>query len=262
MKYWSVLLVAASAHAGVSYDLNVRMLDQPGAVPVATAYFVQDGQVRVGAPAAKRNYLFKNRTIFIIDNPSRTVTVLRHATLSQAVDHYAEILQQFRQGAATAPPEQRAAAEKKAADMQEASERLLRPVDREYRVTVRSETVGGRDCRIWEEQEENAKRLEVCVAPTSVPGAADILSGLKTLSEFRQGSLLALGVDFGLSEWWRDIASFGGVPVLIREFKYEQPVSETTLTNVRLGVPAAQSLVPPEGYHIQDGSEYSQWYVR
>jgi hypothetical protein len=257
-----VFLIPAWAHAGVAYDMTVRLLDQPGAVPVVTPYFVQDGKVRVGAAAAKKNYLFKDGTIFIIDNPSRTVTVLRHATLAQAADHYADILKQFRESAAAAPPEQRAAAEKKAADMQEASERLLRPVDREYRVTVRSETVGGRDCRIWEEQEDNAKRLEVCVAQSALPGGADILNGLKTLSQFRQGSILALGVDFGLAEWWRDIASFGGIPILIREFKYEQPVLETTLTNVRTGVPAAQSLDTPDGYRLQDGAEYSQWYVR
>ena len=237
MKFWSAALLApVLAHAGVSYDMSVRALDQPGAVPVVTPYFVQDGKVRIGAGAAKKNYLFKDGTIFIIDNPSHGVTVLRHATLAQAAVHYADILKQFQQSAAAAPPEERAAAEKKAADMQEASDRLLRPVDREYRVTVRSESVGGRDCRIWEEQEDNAKRLEVCVASGTLPGSAEILNGLKTLSQFRQGSILALGVDFGLSEWWRDVASFNGVPLLIREFKYEQPVMETTLTNIRTGI--------------------------
>jgi hypothetical protein len=263
MKILSALLLApALAHAGAAYDMTVRLLDQPGAVPVVTPYFVQDGKVHVGAAAAKKNYLFKEGTLFIIDNPSRTVTVLRHATLAQATAHYTDVLKQFQQSAASAPPEERAAAEKKAADMQEASDRLLRVVDREYRLTTHYETVGGRDCRMWEEQEDNAKRLEVCVAPTSIPGGAEILNGLKTLSQFRQGSVVALGVDFGLSEWWRDVSSFGGIPILIREFKYEQPVMEATLTNMRQGVPAAQLLDLPDGYRLQDGTEYSQWYVR
>ena len=250
------------SRAGVAYDMTVRQLDQPGVVPVVTPYFVHEGKIHIGSAAAKKNYLFRDGTIFIIDNPSRTVTALRHATLAQAVAHYADILQQFQQAAAAAPPEERAAAEKKAADMQEAGERLLRHVDREYRVTVRTETVGGRECRIWEEQEDNAKRLEVCVAPAALPGGAEILNGLKTLSQFRQGSVLAVGVDFGLAEWWRDFASFGGVPILIREFKYEQPVLETTLTNFRPGVPAAGLLDMPDGYRLTDGVEYSQWYVR
>ena len=105
--------------------------------------------------------------------------------------------------------------------------------------------------------------MELCVAPlTSVQGGADIMTGMKTLSQFRQGSNFAFGVDFGLSEWWPDIARLGGVPLLIREYKYDSVVSEILLTAIRQGVPKASLLDLPDGYQVQDGPDYAQWYLR
>jgi len=138
-----------------------------------------------------------------------------------------------------------------------------RPVPRDYRLTARFESADGRACRIWEERENGAKRLELCVAPlASVQGGADIVNGMKTLSQFRQGSNFAFGVDFGLSEWWPDIAHLGGIPLLIREYKYDSVVSEVLLTAIRQGVPKASLLDLPDGYQVQEGPDYAQWYVR
>jgi hypothetical protein len=101
------------------------------------------------------------------------------------------------------------------------------------------------------------------VAPTaSLTGGAEILNGMKTLSQFRQGANFALGVDFGLGEWWPDVASLGGVPLLIREYKYDSVVSEVMLSGMRSGVPGAQPFDLPEGFPLQDGPEYVQWYAR
>jgi hypothetical protein len=207
--------------------------------------------------------LFKDRTMTVIDNTSRSVHVLRHATLSQVAAHYADAVKQLEVAAAAAPPEQRAAAEQKAADMKAASDRLREPVPRDYRVTVRFESVDGHACRIWEERESGAKRLELCVAPVaSVPGGAEILAGLKTLSQFRQGSNFALGVDFGLDEWWPDIARLGGVPLLVREYKYDSVVSEVMVSALRPGVAHAAAMDLPVGYPVEDGPDYTQWYMR
>jgi hypothetical protein len=130
-------------------------------------------------------------------------------------------------------------------------------------VTVRFESVDGRACRIWEEREKEAKRLELCVAPSAgVPGSVEILNGLKTLSQFRQGSDFAYGIDFGLSEWWPDFATLGGVPLLIREYKYDSEVSETMVSAIRPGVPAGTQFDLPDGYAVQEGPDYTQWYLR
>jgi hypothetical protein len=266
----ALLLVPLTANAGIVYDVAVRPLDQtnlslgaPTVAPVVTQYFVDEGQVRVGGRTAKSVYLFKDQTMYVIDNTARSVHVLRHATLSQVSAHYAEAVKQLEDAASAAAPEQRAAAEQKAADMKAVSERLRQPVPRDYRVTVRFESVDGHACRIWEEHEGGAKRLELCMAPTaSVPGGAEMMSGLKTLSQFRQGSNFAFGVDFGLSEWWPDIARLGGVPLLVREYKYDTVVTEVMFSGMRHEPARAALLELPDGYPVQDGPDYVQWYMR
>jgi hypothetical protein len=268
----ALLLTPLLANAGVMYEVAIRPVDQsnlapvgpgsPAAGAVVTQYFVEDGKVRIGGPKAKTVYLFKDRTMYVIDNTARAVHVLQHATLSQWAAHYADAVRQLQAAAAAAPPDERAEAERKAADMKEVSERLWQPVPRDFHVTVRFESVDGRACRIWEEREKDAKRLELCIAPPAmVPGGADILAGLKTLSQFRQGSDFAFGIDFGLSDWWPDFATLGGVPILIREYKYDSEISETMVSAVRPGVAAGSQFDLPDGYQVKDGPEYAQWYV-
>jgi hypothetical protein len=259
-----------AAHAGVAYEVAVRPVDDNNlaleatpAPAVVTRCFVEDGEVRVAGAGAKLAYLFKDRTMVVIDAPSRTVHVLKHATLSQYLSHYADAVRQLEDAAAKAPPQERAAADAKAADMRAVSERLRQPIAREYRVTSRFESVDGRACRIWEEREEGAKRLELCVAPVNtVPGGADILRGMKTLSQFRQGSDFAFGVDFGLSDWWSDIEGLNGLPLLVRQYKFDSLVSETLLTGMRPAVPRGGQMDLPDGYQVQDGPDYTQWYLR
>ncbi len=268
-----MLLSPVLANAGVIYDVTTRAVDQtnmapvsptaPAPIPVVREYFVEDGKVRVGGAHDKTIFVFKDQTIYVIDNPARTVRVLKRVTLRQVAAHYADVVKQLEEAAANAPPEERAEAQRKAADMREISDRMRQPVIHEYRVTVRSESVDGHACRIWEEREKDAKRLELCVAPVStLSGGAEIYNGMKTLSQFRQGSMVALGVDFGLAEWWPEFASLGGVPLLVREFKFDSLISEVTLTGMRQGVPSASLLDIPDGYQVRDGPDYVQWYMR
>lgn len=269
----ALLLTPVMASAGVAYDVTVQSVDQSNMAPVSptaldvapavTRYFVEDGKVRIGGAAAKTVYVFKDRTMYVIDNASRTVHVLKHATLSQVAAHYADAVTQLEDAAASAAPAERAAAQRKADEMKDVSDRMRRPVPHEYRVTVRFEAVDGHACRIWEELENDVKRLELCVAPTAaLLGGADIIGGMKTLSQFRQGSDFALGVDFGLADWWPDFAGLGGVPLLIREYKYDSVISEVKLTSISQGVPSAKLLDMPDGYRVQDGPDYDRWYVR
>ncbi len=276
MRAWiALLLTPFAAHAGTAYEVAVRTVDQSnlsavtaGAAGAAaparvTQYFVEDGRVRIGGAKAKTVFVFKDRTLYVIDNAARAVHVLKHATLSEWATHYTDAVKQLESAAAAAPPDDRAAAERKAADMKEVSERMRQVVPRDYRVTVRFESVDGHACRIWEEREKDAKRLELCVAPpATVTGGADILNGLKTLSRFREGSDFALGVEFGLSDWWPDFATLGGVPLLIREYKYDSEISETMLSAMRANVPAGTQFDVPDGYQVLDGPDYTQWYLR
>jgi hypothetical protein len=268
-----LLLIPALTRAGVVYDVSVRSVDQSNLAPLSSSsdpstpvvrrYFVEDGKVRIGDAAAKTVYLFKERLMYVVDNTSRVIHVLKHATLSEVAAHYADAVTQLQNAAAVAVPQDREEAQRKANDMKDVSERMRQPVIREYRVTARFESVDGHACRVWEEHEKDSKRLEMCVASTaSVSGGADILRGMKTLSQFRQGSNFAFGVEFGLTDWWADIERLGGVPILIREYKYDSQISEIMLSGMHQGVQGAAQFDPPAGYASQDGPDYAQWYVR
>jgi hypothetical protein len=268
----ALLLTPVMANAGVAYDVSVQSVDQSNmgpvsptaleAPPTVTRYFVEDGKVRIGGADAKTAYLFKDQTMYVIDNTTRTVHVLKHASLSQVAAHYADAVKQLEDAAASAAPADRAAEQHKADEMKDISDRMLRPVPHEYRLTDKSDAVDGHACRVWEELENDVKRLELCVVPTAaLPGGADIIAGMKTLSQFRQGSDFALGVDFGLANWWPDFASLGGVPLLIHEFKYGSMISEVKLA-MSQGVPGTKLLELPNGYQTQDGPDYDRWYVR
>jgi hypothetical protein len=266
-------LAPAAAEAGVQYDLAFRSLNQStlemssslasSSPATVTHYSVEDGKVRVGGANAKTVYVFKDKTMLVIDTTARLAHVLEHATLSQVLAHYADSVKLLQDAAAGAPPEDREAAERKASDMKDVSDRMRQPVTRDYRVTVRFESADGHACRIWEERESDAKRMELCVAPAStIPGGAEIFSGMKTLSQFRQGANFAFGVDFGVSEWWNDFALLGGVPILVREFKYDAQISEVMLTGMHTGVLPAADFTIPDGYQIVQGPDYTQWFVR
>ncbi len=269
MRYaFALLFCPVIANAGVVYDLGVQEVDQSNIAPVSsglpasavTRYFVESGKVRVGAAGAKTVYLFKDQTVYIVDDASRSMRVLRHATLSQVIAHYADAVRQLQDAAAAAAPEDRAAAERKASDLKQASARLLESAPRAYAMTVRFESVDGHSCRIWEEREGDEKRMELCVAPAAaVPGGPDILEGMHLLSAFRQGGKWALGVDFGLSDWWPDIVHLGGVPLKTRVFKYDSLIREVTLTSIHPGNPSASLWDAPEGYKVEESPQYSEW---
>ncbi len=268
MRYaFALLFCPVIAAAGVTYDFSVQEIDQTnmstassGApAPLVTRYFVDHGKVRVGAAGAKTVYLFEDQTLYAIDDASRSIRVLKHATLSQIAAHHADAVSRLEDAAAAAPPQERAEAERKAADLKAASERLIESVPREYAMTVRFESVDGHACRIWEEREGGVKRLEFCVAPTaSVPGGAELLSGMNVMSAFREGGRRALGVDFGLSDWRPDLLHLGGVPLEIREFKYGSLVREVTLTSIRPGDPGASLWALPDGYRLEEDPGYSE----
>ena len=102
MRYaFALLFCPVIANAGVVYDFGVQEVDQSNMAPVSsglpvpavTRYFVESGKVRVGAAGAKTVYLFKNQTVYIVDDASRSVRVLKHATLSQVIAHYADATQ-------------------------------------------------------------------------------------------------------------------------------------------------------------------------
>jgi hypothetical protein len=267
-----VLSLPGLARAGVSYQLTVEGVDASNVAPVSASdpapkpvprdYFVDHGEIRIGGASTSLGYLFKDRTMFVIDARQRIVHVLKSATLADFTAHYANAVRQLDEAAAAASPLDRAEAQRKADDMHAIEQRLTQSAPRDFRVTVRFENVGGHRCRIWEERENGVKRLEFCVAAVAaVAGGAEILSGLETLGRFREGAKFAFGVDLGVAPWWPDIAALGGVPLLIRVFDVDSVTTQIELRSIATGVAADDRFVLPEGYSVQDGPEFMSWYL-
>ena len=248
MRYsFIVLLVPVIAEGGVSYNLTSRPLSG-SASPTVVQYFVEQGVVRVGGPAAQQIQLFKDGTIYIIDNSSKSVTVLRNATLARIQQGLAEQVNKMEDMASQAPPDERAKAENAAAVVREMYARQREGVPREFRITTRTETAASGTCGIWEVFELGIKRLELCVVPTqAITGGEDILRGMKILCGYFHGSAFAFGVEFGRVDIWPRIEALGGLPVIIREFKDGAAVSETIVTGARQ-IPTSPKLfeVPPD----------------
>jgi len=249
MRYaLALLLFPVLAEAGTSYVVTNRSLE-PHDTSRSLAQFLADGgRVRAGGLDASTVYLFEDAKVYVVDNSSRSVRVVTSALVGQS-NETEERIKIVEAAAAQLPPEKRTVMEKMAADMRAMDERRRLPVPREYRLTDRSEAIEGRSCRIWEGLESDAKRFELCVAAASdVPGAADIMEGMKALSHYSHGSIFALGVKLGEVGWWPGIANLGGVPMLIREFRNGKAVSETTLTAIHAGVPGGTLFDLPKGY--------------
>jgi hypothetical protein len=250
---FGLALISGMAHAGVVYDLNNRSLTTPPSASVVAHYFVQDDKVRVAASDGKMVFIFKDQTIYVIDNTARSVSAEKYATLDQIAAKATNTLKKLQDAAASAPADQRAMLEQAARQTKELGDQHSQPASRSYRITDRSESVAGHHCRIWEESESGVKRLELCVAPVkTVPGGADVLRGMRTLSQYWRGSTFALGVEYGPTPWWSGIDTLGGVPILIREFKGGNAIGETTLTAMRVDVPGASHFDLPDGYSVQE----------
>jgi hypothetical protein len=241
------------AHGGTPYVVVNRHLSPHSAAASYAQFYVQDGKVRAGGFDASTVYLFKDDRIYVIDNASRSVQVVTSGLVDQAAARLDERVTMVQNAAAKLPPDKRAVMERLAADMKAQNDSRRLPVPREYRITDRSETVDGHPCRIWEAFEQQEKRFELCVAPVAqIPGGAEILGGMKSLSSYWQGSVFALGVSLGNAGWWPGIASLNGVPILVREFKRGTAVSETALTAIGDGVPSAPPFDLPDGYPMTE----------
>lgn len=261
--------VPVLAQAGVSYQLSVEAVDAGNVAPVSALpppqpairnYFVEHGEVRVDGAGGSLAYLFKDRTMFVIDVRQRIVHVLKSATTADFLARYATAVKQLDAVAATAAPEDRVDAQRRAESMRAVEQRLTQTTPRDFRLTVRFENVDGHRCRIWEERENGAKRLEFCVAPaTGITDGADVLGGLETLSRFREGAQFAFGVDLGVAPWWPDIAALGGIPLLIRVFDVDSLATQIEVHALKAGVAADDRFGLPEGYAVQDGPEFITW---
>jgi len=251
-----LLGMCAAAHAGVSYTVTQSDLTSPvAAKPMATQYFARDSEVRVGGAQASRVIVFKAGSIYSIDHGAHTVHVLKQATLEHVRDRLQKRTQAAEQKAhsvpSTTPAAERLIAQHLLEQMRSMTERLLKPTKLQFTATERSEPFGRGTCRLWEESENGAKHLEVCVARIDqVSGGRQLFQALGHLCHYYGGSLAALGVGFGLTDPWPAFSTLKGIPVRIRVFEKGRAVSQTDLTDIHAAAVPAASFTVPAGYKI------------
>jgi hypothetical protein len=246
----ALLLMPALTQAATSYTLTMRSLtpqEKPPA-PVVAQVSVEAGKVRVDAGNGSP-MIFRDDSIYSIDDKTRTVRVVRNATYDQGAARMVENLKQLRAARETSPPEKRAFLDEAITHLEQINALARRPAARALQATTRSESVDGLKCQVWEQHEGGIKSLELCVAAAdTVPGASEIIAGLKELNRYPHGADLALGASLGRDDWWPAIEGLAGVPILIRAFSNDVKVSESTLTGMRQGVPSTTLFEIPTGY--------------
>jgi virulence-associated protein VagC len=247
----SLVLVLSSpiVHAGVEYEVTVRVLTPRPQMPFVQKYYVNDKEVRLGATQPVR--LFKEGTLYVLTPATRSVQEFKDFTVAQLQKKMDDAAANMASVAAKAPPERRAITQGVAAMIKQDAEhqRQLRPP--EFQLIDRSESVGGYRCRIWESVKGGAKSLELCVAPTAtIPGGAQVLKGMEAMLGYVFGGQFALGVEFGPVDSWPAIKALGGVPILVRQFSDGQVAMEFELTNMRERTLSASLFQVPPGYSI------------
>jgi hypothetical protein len=233
-----ILLLPRLACAGVVFDETTRLSRDPEGDPRVNHDYVQGNQFRSDSGDGKTIVLLNNEAMFILNTAQHTYQSLTKVAIERAA---AKLAAMTPEKIASLPAEDRAT-------VQIALRRLRRP-NREYRITDRPESVENRACRIWEGMLGGTKVVELCVAGSeSVKGGVEIVEELKRAGHFFSGGLDTQGAQFGQADWWKNLETFDGLPILIRSFVNGAVVSETTLTTVGIEDFAPGFFDVPVGY--------------
>lgn len=245
------LLLPGLAGADVAYTMSTANPAGLGAPPTLAFYAGQGGRLRAAAADGHLTYLFRDRTLYVVEEPAHAVHQIIRATVAQVAAAREQQARQIEASAATYSGEKREQMRHLAEQMRAMSAHRDDVLVFEYRRTARRRTVDGIGCQVVEAAVRGTKRFEFCVAPVAkVPAGAELLAGLRMLAEYHEGSVFALGASLGGGRWWPAIEGLAGVPLAIREFKDGGPSPETTLLQVRdKPIPAALFELPA-GYPV------------
>ena len=253
MIVFGLLFLPGLCSAGVTYEMSIQSFGRLAGAPSSSRYSVEADRIRFEPSDGKSVFIFREGSIYVIDTDAHSAKVSRHATLAESVRQIDESVTRLEALAQTAPADRQAKIDQAVAINKDLAARYHQPVLRDYRKTDRIESSEGRSCRVWEVWEKGVKWLEVCVVPTAeVPGGADALAAMTSLSGYLHGGMFALGVELGPVPQWSEFEALGGVPVLVREFEHGQIVHEIHLTGFRVQTLEPSVFEVPQGYPVQD----------
>jgi hypothetical protein len=248
----ALLFLPGLCSAGVTYQMNTQSFGRLASGPSSSKYSVEGDRIRIEPSDGKTIFIFRDGATYTIDTATRSAQVMRHATLAESARVLDESEKRLAEYAATAPPDRRAVADQALAMSKDITARYHHPELREYRKTDRIESSEGRPCHVWEIWDHDAKWLELCVIPTTaVPGGAEAVAAMRSLSRYLHGGVFAVGIEFGPVPRWSEVEALAGVPVILREFNRSELVNEIQLTGFHAQTLKSSVFEVPAGYPVQ-----------
>lgn len=249
-KTWiaAILLMAGSAHAGTVMESLNKDLAGNRAESTTTTY-AQAGQMRVEPGTNDGFLIFKNDTLYSINNKDKNYLVMDRATMKKMIDQINPMMKQMQEQLAKMPPEQRAQMErmmgKKIPGMGPASVQ-------EVRKTARTGKIGGYSCNYVEVAEDGVVANELCVvAPAALKGGDELMNAALKMSALVHDMLQGMDAPWLKQSVDRQVENYGkigGVPVLSRYYTDGKAVNETTIKSIRTQALPASTFEVPAGY--------------
>jgi hypothetical protein len=255
----SVLLLASgTAAAGVVLEMTTKDLENPESKADTQKLSFQDGQFRVDSLENGRldaTVIYRKGTLYSVDYEGKSYTEIDKATLDRSANQMAAMRKKMQSEMQSMPPEQRAMIEKMMKERGLPGMTGTPPPkpDRAVKETGRTDSAGGRTCRIWEVAVDGAVSQELCVvAPDSLPGGAELMKAMREMAALSRDFMEQVGAGAGpAGDAWSDLEKVKGVPILTRGFVDGKAVDETRLTGIREESVGATAFDVPKGFKQQ-----------
>lgn len=240
-----IAVLAGSAHAGTVIEMVNRDLDGQQKETVMTTY-AQSGQLRIEAGDRDGFSLFKEDSLYVVNNRDKNYVVMDRAALKRMADAISPAMKLLAQ----MPPEQRAQMEKMLG--QNASGALGGGAKQEVRKTSRTGSAAGHTCSYVEILKAGVVEDELCiVAPGTLKGGDELMAAAQKMSAMLQDAFKDLDapqLKQMMDEQTALYTKVGGIPVLSRHYSNGKPVSESTLRSSRSETLPATTFAVPAGY--------------
>lgn len=220
------LLAAHAASAGV-YVETVKHTISTGATEPQQKMYVQNGSGRFVDPAGHTT-LIKNNTLYILDDSNQSYIVFDKATMEAVAKKISDSMERMKQQLAKLPPEQRA-------QLEERMGGLTGAPGTSHTVEVadmgKSDSVGGRACKIWNVARDGQLDEQLCVvAYSALPGKENFQALFASFSNVFEEMAKSVPTLSGvMANEFSAQVKVGGFPVRQRSYEEGKLGDEETL---------------------------------
>ncbi len=220
------LLAAHAASAGV-YVETIKHTLSTGSTEPQQKMYVQNGSGRFVDPEGHTT-LIKNDTLYILDDANQSYIVFDKATMEAMAKKIADGMERMKQQLAKLPPEQRE-------QLEGEDGRLTGAPGATHTVEVanlgKSDTVGGRPCKLWNVARDGELDEQICVvAYSALPGKENFQALFASFSNVFEEMAKSVPTLSGvMANEFSAQVKVGGFPVRQRSYEEGKLGDEETL---------------------------------